>query len=98
MTATNSPSSTSNDTPFRAMVSISSVRKTLRRFSTFSIDMTKCFLRLMNRCRFRYHSDLTESAGFSEAARHERTVTVSTVTASTASNAAAKTHQCIGTR
>lgn len=39
------------------------------------------------------YSPLTDSAGFSLAARHERTVTVSAVIASTAQNARAKTHQ-----
>lgn len=39
------------------------------------------------------YSPFTDSAGFSLAARHERTVTVSTVTASTAHSARAKTHQ-----
>lgn len=47
MTATNSPSFTSNVTPFSAMVSISSVRKTFLRFSTFSIDITNRFLLLI---------------------------------------------------
>lgn len=47
--ATNSPSFTSNVTPFSAMVSrrISSVRKTFLRFSTFSIDITNRFLLLI---------------------------------------------------
>ncbi len=43
ITATNSPSFTSNVTPFRAMVSISSVKKLFFRFSTFSIAIVVRF-------------------------------------------------------
>ena len=44
------------------------------------------------------YSDFTESAGFSSAVRHEQKVTVATVTSSTTTRAAAKTHQWIGVR
>ena len=39
MTATNSPSVTYNETPFNAMVSISSVKKLFFKFSTFNIPL-----------------------------------------------------------
>ena len=48
--------------------------------------------------RYFDYSDFTQSAGFSLAVRHEQKVTVATVTASTTTKAAAKSHQCIGTR
>ena len=44
------------------------------------------------------YSDFTESAGFSLAVRHEQKVTVAAVTSSTATKAAANTHQRIGIR
>ena len=48
--------------------------------------------------RFVVYSDLTASAGFSPAVRHEQKVTVATVTASTTAKAATKTHQRSGVR
>src|SRR5574344_516686 len=86
MMATNSPSLISNDTPLRAVVSISSVLKTLLRFDTLII--MSCYLII--------YSFFNDSTGLALAALQLWSVTTARVMAATASSATRKIHAGIG--
>ena len=86
MMATNSPSLISKLTPFSAVVSISSVRKTLQRLDTLII--MSCYLII--------YSFFNDSTGLALAALKLWSVTTAKVMAATASSATRKIHTGTG--